>query len=167
MKCLVVIAVLALAVQARAIQLGPAPHLAELGLRSPLATTTTVVLDPAKVVKAVGGGDGVVTGPSRTLAWALLGGGALLGLGGAYAVKDAQGSGHPVGGGVALVSVGGAAALAGVFLLLTSGTLGCATCGVVQNVPSALPVVVSAAAALDPKRRSDLGLRIPVWALKF
>lgn len=127
-----------------------APLLVELGVARPLD---------------LGGGDGVVSGPLRTLGWIALalGGGSMAV--GATAFQRGDGEG----GGVQLALLGGglALSLAGLGIIWSTGCVSCASCGIVDNTPHEPPPARDAYAGLDRKRKPDGVRKVTVLSLAF
>lgn len=133
----------------KAIELVPKKHvLAELGLVKPVD---------------FGGGDGIVSGPARTLGWvALFTGAGGVAIGGVMLRNDE--SSRP---GLALLGGGALLGLAGAGLLFATGLVGCATCGLVENT-SHLPLPArDAFAGFDVKRKADGFRKVTVLKLRF
>lgn len=136
--------------QLSAIELMPKKRvlLADLGLVKPLD---------------YGGGDGIVTGPLRTLGWISLGlGAAGVGAGGYLLRNDSDDMA-----GLALVGGGTVLAILGLGIIWATGTVSCATCGIVDNSPNEPPPSRDVFAGLDKKRKPDGVRKLTVLSLKF
>ncbi len=131
-------------------------ELARLDLRAPVAAPL--------LPSGLGGGDGVVTGPVRTLGWVLAGTGALVGAGGLVALKVEHDDHSSYAVGTALVAAGGVALLAGAILIWTTGCVSCASCGVVERDDPRPPARAVAGKEADA---SDLALALPAFGGVF
>lgn len=81
-----------------------------------------------------GGGDGIVSGTTKTLGWLAIGGGlgiGLVGIGLIEGTYSPDGSNPALGG--SLLGAGLVGIVAGALLLTGSNCLGCSTCGLVEN----------------------------------
>ena len=133
----------------------------ELGSDAGWFAAARVGTSPSLVAPLEGGGDGVVTGPVKTLSWILVGGGAVVtGLGVALI-----GGGDATGSGAALAGGGLLAILTGAVLMWTTGCVSCATCGIVENRPRAPEPADEALAGRRPT--SDPGRLLGAWAVRF
>lgn len=114
---------------------------------------------------AGGGADGVVSGPTRTLGWLLLGIGAGAAVGGGWLLRENEDGKMGLAG--TLLGVGAGGIIAGGLLIWTTGCVSCATCGIVENTRPDKRLREAVAASADPKRKSDKGKRIPIFAMRF
>jgi hypothetical protein len=97
---------------------------------APFAGVTVGSGGDVDVAPWAGGGDGVVSGPLRTVGWVLVIGGALASAGGVGVYRQLPAYQSQAAG---LLGGGVVAGLAGAIIIWATGCVSCSTCGIVEN----------------------------------